>query len=137
MKNRLNELRKEKGLTLRELADTLRLDYSTLGHIERGRRDFSISSLRRACDYFHVSADYMLGWSDCRSDGEVRGSTLIKILKALYAKPQVSAAELAEQCKMSTRTIYRYIEELAENGVPVRAHLGRGGGFYVEERSKA
>lgn len=59
MANRLNELRKEKGLTLRELADTLRLDYSTLGHIERGRRDFSISSLRRACDYFHVSADYI------------------------------------------------------------------------------
>lgn len=70
MKNRLNELRKEKGLTLRKLAATLRLDYSTLGHLERGRREFSISSLKRACDYFNVSADYMLGWSDRNSREE-------------------------------------------------------------------
>lgn len=70
MANRLNELRKEKGLTLRELATALRLDYSTLGHIERSRREFSISSLKRACDYFNVSADYMLGWSDRNSREE-------------------------------------------------------------------
>lgn len=70
MANRLNELRKEKGLTLMELATALRLDYSTLGHIERGRREFSISSLKRACDYFNVSADYMLGWSDRNSREE-------------------------------------------------------------------
>lgn len=37
------------------------MDYSTLGHIERGRRNFSVESLNAACAYFGVSADYMLG----------------------------------------------------------------------------
>ena len=70
MANRLNELRKEKGLTSSELADALRIEYSAVGCIGRSRREFSIDSLKRACDYFHVSADYMLGWSDYNSREE-------------------------------------------------------------------
>lgn len=61
--NRLKELRKREGLTLMQLADIIGVDYSTIGHIERGRRGFSTESLARACDHFHVSADYMLGKS--------------------------------------------------------------------------
>ena len=47
---------------MRELADALHLDYSTVGHIERGRRDFSIQSLIAACRYFSVSPNEMLLW---------------------------------------------------------------------------
>lgn len=61
--NRLKELRLNKHLTLMQLAERLDVDYSTLGHIERGRRDFSVGSLKKACDFFGVSADYMLGKS--------------------------------------------------------------------------
>lgn len=61
--NRLKELRTAKGLTLMQLAKELQMDYSTLGHIERGRRGFSVDSLAKACSYFGVSADYMLGAS--------------------------------------------------------------------------
>ena len=61
--NRLKELRQSRGLTLKELAEALEMDYSTLGHIERGRRNFSVESLNKACAFFGVSADYMLGMS--------------------------------------------------------------------------
>lgn len=61
--NRLKELRKNKGLTLMQLSDAIGVDYSTIGHIERGRRGFSTESLTRACDFFGVSADYLLGKS--------------------------------------------------------------------------
>lgn len=61
--NRLKELRLSKGLTLAELAKALEMDYSTLGHIERGRRNFSIESLNKACAFFGVSTDFMLGMS--------------------------------------------------------------------------
>lgn len=61
--NRLKELRQKKGLTLIQLSEILGIDYSTIGHIERGRRGFSTESLSRACDYFGVSTDYMLGKS--------------------------------------------------------------------------
>lgn len=61
--NRLKELRTSRGLTLMQLSDFLGVDYSTLGHIERGRRGFSVESLERACKFFGVSADYLLGKS--------------------------------------------------------------------------
>lgn len=46
-----------------QLADCVHLDYSTLGHIERGRRGFSQESLNILADFFNVSADYLLGKS--------------------------------------------------------------------------
>lgn len=61
--NRLKELRLKKKLTLMQLADKLGMDYSTLGHIERGRRGFSTESLKKCCDFFGVSVDYLLGKS--------------------------------------------------------------------------
>lgn len=63
MANRLRQLRIEKGITSNELAKSLAITGSAVRSIERGDRDFSMESLKRACDYFHVSADYMLGWS--------------------------------------------------------------------------
>lgn len=61
--NRLKELRVSRGLTLMQLSEYLGVDYSTLGHIERGRRGFSVESLESACKFFGVSADYLLGKS--------------------------------------------------------------------------
>lgn len=59
--NRLKELRKSRNLTLMQLAECVGLDYSTLGHIERGRRGFSEDGLRIIADYFGVSVDCLLG----------------------------------------------------------------------------
>lgn len=59
--NRLKELRKKRGLTLQQVADAVETDYSTLGHIERGRRNFSVESLLKTCEFFGVTTDYMLG----------------------------------------------------------------------------
>lgn len=64
--NRLRELRKEKGLTLRELADKLHLAFSNIAMIERGERNFTSDSLKLFCDFFNVSSDYLLGFSDIR-----------------------------------------------------------------------
>lgn len=60
MENRLRELRESKNLTMRELSNKLGVDYSTIGHIERGRKNFSIESLLNAADFFDVSTDYLL-----------------------------------------------------------------------------
>lgn len=59
--NRLKELRTKRRLTLRQVADAVETDYSTLGHIERGRRNFSVESLLKTCEFFGVTTDYMLG----------------------------------------------------------------------------
>ncbi len=63
MKNRLRELRKARGLTSITLAEVLGLSESAVRYIERGERGFSMESLDRACRYFGVSVDYLLGKS--------------------------------------------------------------------------
>lgn len=66
-KNRLRELRKAKGLSLRELADAVKMDYTTLAYIEKNKIAFSMKSLKCACDYFHVTPNEMLGVTEISS----------------------------------------------------------------------
>lgn len=61
--NRLRELRKNRGFTSSQMAEVLGITDSAVRYIERGKRGFSEGSLARACEYFGVSADYLLGKS--------------------------------------------------------------------------
>ena len=61
--NRPRELRKARGLTSIQLAKILDLSESAVRYIERGERGFSMESLKRCCDFFGVSDDYLLGKS--------------------------------------------------------------------------
>src|SRR5207237_7163274 len=53
------------------------------------------------------------------------------ILLILRSQRTVSAQMLAERFEVSTRTIYRDVESLAELGIPVYAEMGRNGGFRL------
>lgn len=64
--NRLKELRKEKRLTLRELADKLNMTHSSISMMELGQRGISNENLVAFCNFFDVSSDYLLGLSDQR-----------------------------------------------------------------------
>lgn len=64
--NRLKELRKEKRLTLRELADKLNMTHSSISMMELGQRGISNENLIAFCNFFDVSSDYLLGLSDQR-----------------------------------------------------------------------
>lgn len=64
--NRLKELRREKRLTLRELADKLHMTNSNISMMELGQRGISNENLVAFCNFFDVSSDYLLGLSDQR-----------------------------------------------------------------------
>jgi predicted DNA-binding transcriptional regulator YafY len=55
----------------------------------------------------------------------------LAILLLLRSGKTLSAADLARQFEVSTRTIYRDIETLSAVGVPVYAEMGRSGGFRL------
>ncbi len=59
--NRLRELRKAKGLTIRELGENTNISYPIISYIENGERPFTQTNLEILCKYFNVSADFMLG----------------------------------------------------------------------------
>lgn len=53
------------------------------------------------------------------------------ILLMLRSQERVSAAALAAHYEVSTRTIYRDVDALAQLGIPVFAEMGRNGGFRL------
>lgn len=64
--NRLRELRKERGLTLRELGDVINTSNQNISNWEVGRSSPNIKYLTALADYFNVSIDYLVGRSDVR-----------------------------------------------------------------------
>lgn len=64
--NRLKELRKEKRLTMRGLADKLHMTDSSISMMENGQRGITTENLITFCNFFDVSSDYLLGLSDQR-----------------------------------------------------------------------
>ena len=65
--NRLKELRKERRMTLRELAEHLNMTNSSISMMENGQRGISNDNLKAFCSFFNVSSDYLLGYSDVRN----------------------------------------------------------------------
>jgi len=58
---RLRELRKEKNLTQKELAEALDMTQRKISYYEMGGSDPSTSTLLKIAKYFDVSVDYLLG----------------------------------------------------------------------------
>ena len=63
-KERLKELRIEKGLTQTQLAKELRVNQRTISNWEVGERQPDLDTLEVIAKYFNVSYDYLLGSTD-------------------------------------------------------------------------
>ena len=57
----LKILRKEKNLTLEQLAQKLNLSRQVLSRYERGEREADYAVLKKIANFFDVSIDYLLG----------------------------------------------------------------------------
>ena len=91
-------LRQEKGISQRKAAGELGISQALLSHYENGAREPGLEFVVKACDFYNVSADYLLGRTLTR-DGAVisadeltdaaeakeslRGSIMAKLQKKL------------------------------------------------------
>lgn len=57
MKNRLEELRRQRGITQEELADALSVSRQTVGSLENGRYNPSILLAFKIANYFNVTIE--------------------------------------------------------------------------------
>ncbi|MDR3208145.1 MAG: helix-turn-helix transcriptional regulator [Oscillospiraceae bacterium] len=57
----LSLLRHEKGISQRAASASLGVSQALLSHYEKGAREPGLAFVTRACDYYGVSADYLLG----------------------------------------------------------------------------
>jgi len=80
-KNTLSELRSEKGLSQRQAAAELGISQALLSHYENGAREPKLDFIVKVCDYYGVSADFLLGRTDNKHCGDL--SMLSELLSTL------------------------------------------------------
>ena len=66
---RLSALRRSRGLNQRQAARELGISQALLSHYENGVREPRFEFVLRACDYYNVTADHMLGRSSSETAG--------------------------------------------------------------------
>ena len=69
----MSSLRRKKKLSQRAVAGDLGISQALLSHYENGAREPGLMFVCKACSYFGVSADYMLGRSDSDDAGKESG----------------------------------------------------------------
>ena len=70
----LSALRRERSISQRAAAADLGISQALLSHYENGAREPGLSFVCRACDYYGVTADYLLCRSGHPGDVSVRDS---------------------------------------------------------------
>jgi len=78
----LSLLRQEKGISQRKAAAELGISQALLSHYENGIREPGLAFVTKVCDYYHVSADYLLGRSLSRDGAIIEAEELIDASEA-------------------------------------------------------
>ena len=69
-------LRKEKGLSQKQVAAELGISQALLSHYEKGIRECGLDFVVKAADYYDVSTDYLLGRTPQRNGATISVSDL-------------------------------------------------------------
>ena len=70
---RLREIREDRGKSRKEIADLLKVSKTQISDIENGKSGTNLDRFYFLCEYYQVSADYVLGITD---DPTWRGAPL-------------------------------------------------------------
>lgn len=93
----LSELRRTAGLSQRKAAADLNISQALLSHYENGAREPGLNFVSRVCDYYNVTADYLLGRSP-NPDGVDRGADIARVfiaeMRSLANKTEAALEEL-------------------------------------------
>ena len=82
--NRLKELRQEKKLTQKELADKINVSKITVLRLENGESQIKPDKAQKLADFFGVSIAQLLGYDDNDFEKQIRIDTLNDILNKMH-----------------------------------------------------
>lgn len=119
---RLSDLRKEKNISQKEAASCLGVSQALLSHYEKGIRECGLDFLKRASNYYDVSADYLLGLTESRqglndiyadneltTDKELKVKTVFRALVSLTDKLSASGDTAENRLKEEILlSVYRF-----------------------------
>ena len=96
----LSALRRERNINQRVAAAELGISQALLSHYENGAREPGLSFVCRACDYYGVSADYLLGRSeepDAAASAANKAAEYLDRLSRLINEARVTLQEYAHK----------------------------------------
>ncbi|MFP3414211.1 helix-turn-helix transcriptional regulator [Bacillus sp. SIMBA_074] len=97
--NILRDLRKEKKITQKELAQTLKLSESTIGMYERNERQPDYDTLNQIANYFEVTTDYLLGRTVSYKEDNLKGIDNDPELGLWFKNIKLASPEKQEELK--------------------------------------
>lgn len=95
----LSLLRQEKGISQRKAAGEMGISQALLSHYENGIREPGLAFVVKACDYYHVSADYLLGADAAAATARSSARTTCMTRRA---KRGLSRAASSRHCRKSS-----------------------------------
>jgi len=107
-------LRQEKGVSQRKAAGELGISQALLSHYEKGVREPGLEFVVKACDYYHVSADYLLGRTLTRDGAVIEAEELVD---AAQAKESLKGSIMAKlQKKLIVNATSVLFDQLGKTG---------------------
>lgn len=103
MRNRLKELRKEKGVTQAEVAKIINTNQSQYGKYENGKTNLSLETSKILANYFDVSVPYLLGL-----EPEVPNSKILTPFQLLVKESQKKLTTISEETGIAYSTLSGY-----------------------------
>lgn len=103
----LRELRKQKGLTMKQLGTELGMAESTVSLYETGKRNPDVQTLIRFADFFDVSLDSLCG-RDFYTDGSMlseKDQMMLQAMEQLNEEGQDKVMEYIDDLLSSTKYI--------------------------------
>ena len=95
MHNRIRQLRKQRGLSAKQLGAIIGVSESAIYQYETGKRQPCIDIIVKICDYFGITVDYLVNgkeWNDPAGSGKIdlsdKEAAFLEILNRLFPDPQ-------------------------------------------------
>ena len=63
-RERLRALREDRDLSQAQVAEVINKSQQGYSHIENGRAELKIEDIKALCNFYEVSADYLIGYTD-------------------------------------------------------------------------
>ncbi len=131
---RLIELRTEKGISQKTAAIDLGVSQALLSHYEKGIREYSLSFLCKAAEYYGVSTDYILKRTnnrtgvvsdesiDVEGDSNFTTATIYRAALMVNERMNAGSSEAGELSDLMFATLtYRILNAAAQKGyIPKR-----------------
>ena len=100
MGNRIRELRKRRGITMKQLGEVVDLAESTISQYETGKRQPDNETLLRLSEYFGVTVGYLLGAEEnAPAESGKRAVSDAEIMFALFGGDGDVTPEMFDEVK--------------------------------------